>query len=359
MSKNEKIILDEEGFNFKLEQLSVYKEGNKYSFFVNDNYLFSEFNYEIINPSSDQAFKRLFIGNYRINGINGIERALSLLNSFLDLGNEITIINLHYLFNEIPSILGEKRENLKVTDLPFIATLSNNKKIVINVEMQTNYYKDLNIRMLSYGYALKNLYDYPVIILLLLNRKSPINRSFVIKPCQMICEKSIFIEDNVKVICLDLNYFLRYLNNVNKEANLKKFGMKKEASSWIKLFTINYWSTELETAKPKRYPIPMQLDESKEIISAIKILNEKDDAQLIKAIIVEEENEKYTKEVLYLELWINAFQKKLDINNDIVPFPDIHHKQFLNICLSHLDKDNYIQFVQMLEKKNLVKNIYS
>ena len=82
---------------------------------------------------------------------------------------------------------------------------------------KTNYYKDLNIRMLSYGYVLKNLYDYPVIILLLLNRKSPIYRSFVIKPCKMIYEKSIFIEDNVKVICLDLIYFLRHLNDVDTE----------------------------------------------------------------------------------------------------------------------------------------------
>ena len=103
----------------------------------------------------------------KINGVTGIGRALSLLNSFLDL----KISKLKYLFNEIPSLIGEKREILKVVDLPYIATLSDNKKVIINVEMQTTLSNDLSTRMLSYGYALKNLYDYPVIILLLINKK--------------------------------------------------------------------------------------------------------------------------------------------------------------------------------------------
>ena len=62
MFKSEKIILDDddEECNFRLEDLSEYKKTNenKYIFKVNGVGLFSKFNYEIVNPSSDQAFKR-------------------------------------------------------------------------------------------------------------------------------------------------------------------------------------------------------------------------------------------------------------------------------------------------------------
>ena len=85
-------------------------------------------NYEILNPSSDQAFKKLFTGELRINGVSGKERAMSLLNSFLDFNNNY-IVKLKYLFNLIPSILGENRKNLKVIDLPYLVTLSNKKKL--------------------------------------------------------------------------------------------------------------------------------------------------------------------------------------------------------------------------------------
>ena len=173
MSNKNKIILDE--YQFKLEDLSKeYQQlnlNNNYKFYefkIDDcHFELSELNYEILNPSVDQTFKRLFTGDMKINGVTGIGRALSLLNSFLDL----KISKLKYLFNEIPSLIGEKRERLKVVDLPYIATLSDNKKVIINVEMQTTLSNDLSTKMLSYGYALKNLYDYPVIILLLINKK--------------------------------------------------------------------------------------------------------------------------------------------------------------------------------------------
>ena len=63
MFKSEKIILDDEDYIFRLEDLSEYTKlkENHYIFKVNGEGLYSEFNYEIVNPSSDQVFKRLFI----------------------------------------------------------------------------------------------------------------------------------------------------------------------------------------------------------------------------------------------------------------------------------------------------------
>ena len=77
--------------------------------------------------------------------------------------------------------------------------------------MKTTLLDDLSTRKLSYGYAPKNLYDYPVIILLLINRKTINNNSFVIKHCKFFSSKRIeFIEDFVKVIGIDLYYFLKF-----------------------------------------------------------------------------------------------------------------------------------------------------
>ena len=97
-----------------------------YQFKVNDCYFeFSELNYEILNPSGDQTFKSLFTRDLKINGITGIGRALSLLNSFFD----FNISKLTYLFNEIPSLIGKNREGLKVVDLPYIAPYQIIKKL--------------------------------------------------------------------------------------------------------------------------------------------------------------------------------------------------------------------------------------
>ena len=59
----------------------------------NDIYKFSVFNsdtrvpsreiYNIIDPSNDQAFKILFNGNYKLNDINGSQRAISIIQSLL------------------------------------------------------------------------------------------------------------------------------------------------------------------------------------------------------------------------------------------------------------------------------------
>ena len=77
--------------------------------------------------------------------------------------------------------------------------------------MKTTLLDDLSTRKLSYGYAPKNLYDYPVIILLLINRKTINNNSFVIKPCKFFSPKrSEFIEDFVKVIGMTYNIFWNF-----------------------------------------------------------------------------------------------------------------------------------------------------
>lgn len=353
-----KIVLDD--YEFKLEdlpneykQLKIDKNYNSYEFAINGCYSeISKYNYEILNPSNDQTFKRLFTGDLKINGVTGIERSLSLLNSFLN----YNISKLKYLFNEIPSLIGENREGLKVVDLPYLATLSDNSKIIINVEMQTTLPDNLSTRMLSYGHALRNLYNYPVIILLLINKKTINNNSFVIKPCKTFYNKdSQYIEDYVKVISLDLYYFLKLFEAKDDEENLSSYGLKNDAKSWIKLLTINNWSKEIKGVSPKRYPIPKLLMEPDEIISAIQILDNKNESQLIKAAFDEEQDENKRRKVFCLELWINAFKNKLEINDKIVPFHNIEHNLFVKTCNKFLNKNEYSLFVKMLKEKLLLE----
>ena len=74
---------------------------------------------------------------------------------------------------------------------------------------------------------------------------------------------------------------MKFLKTKNAKEQLLKYGLKNHAKSWIKLLTINNWSKEIEEESPKRYPIPKLLDEPEEIISAIKILVKKNEAQLM------------------------------------------------------------------------------
>ena len=137
--------------------------------------------YKVFDPSSDQAFKILFNGKYKLKNVDGFGRAKSLINSLLDkFPDNSSIKNIEYWPNEIVKLTGKNREGLKVMDCPLLCTMTNNKQYLIDLEIQNYYFDGIDLNALSCGNALRNASDIPVIILLLLFKQSEYNNYFEI-----------------------------------------------------------------------------------------------------------------------------------------------------------------------------------
>jgi hypothetical protein len=93
----------------------------------------------------------------------------------------------------------------------------------------------------------------------------------------LLFKESDYDNDYVFVICFDLYYILDCIDN-NIDPELNRFEISKEGKEWIKLLTIKKW---MKNFKNKRYPIPKNLKNSPEIISAVMILDSNNNSELI------------------------------------------------------------------------------
>ena len=282
--------------------------------------------------------------------------------------NNIIIKNINYWHNEIPELSGYNRKKLKVLDCPFICDMNDRKQYLIDLEMQNYYYDGLDLNSLSYGNALRNASNLPVIIVVLLFKDSTYNKSFEIKPFKKYLNEGEFkeIDDFVDVVCFDLYYILSCIKE-NVEPNLNGFEISKEGKTWIKLLTIKDWmeryNYKYKDNENKRYPIPMNLSNSKEIISAIMILNSSDNSQLVKIVLKEKEKniiEKDYKDKAIIEVWIKAFLKNKNPAQSFLSFPEFAPEFLIIECKKILSKNKCVLFLKWLIGKNIIesKNIY-
>ena len=221
---------------------------------------------------------------------------------------------------------------------------------------------------LSYGNAFRNASNLPVIIVVLLFKDSTYNKSFEIKPFKKYLNEGEFkeIDDFVDVVCFDLYYILSCIKE-NVEPNLNGFEISKEGKTWIKLLTIRDWmeryNYKYKDNENKRYPIPMNLSNSKEIISAIMILNSSDNSQLVKIVLKEKEKniiEKDYKDKAIIEVWIKAFLKNKNPDQSFLSFPEVAPEFLIIECKKILSKNKCLLFLKWLIGKNIIesKNIY-
>ena len=276
--KAQTIKLSNNNYNNKFDILNLqgtYKIiNNKYYFDLinSDSRQKSEEIYEIADPSNGQTFKILFNGTYTINKISGFDRAISLIKSLLfKFPNNKEIKTLCYWPNEIPEVSGHNRKKLKVVDCPFLCEMNDGSKYIINLEMQNYNYNGLDLNALTYGTSLRNASGLPVIIIVLLIAEADSYKPFDIIPFKKLLNSSEFkkIDDYVYVICFDLLYIVQSMDS-NIEPELNGFKISREGKEWIKLLTIKEWMRKSSIqGKIKRYPLPKNLKNSKEIISAI------------------------------------------------------------------------------------------
>ena len=322
--------------------------------------------YKIIDPSNDQAFKILFNGDYKINNINGLQRAKSLIQSLLYKYKDDKIINnIGYLPNEIPEVSGKNRKKLKVLDCPLLCEMTDKSQYIIDLELQNYYYDGLDLNSLVYGTALYNAYRYPVVIIVLLMKDSNDNISFELKPYKKVLNETVIkpIDDYVYVFCLDLYYVLDCLNN-NIDPNLDGLKLSKEGKEWIKLLTVKDWMKKCNRGENSRYPIPKNLNNSEEIISAIQILNSDNNSNIIKNMLKEKEYNIITEEIISkdrIKLWINEISNKKIIDKSVVPFPKVAPEFLIKECKNYIkDKGDCLTFLDHLFVNQIIepKKIY-
>ena len=100
------------------------------------------------------------------------------------------------------------------------------------------------------------------------------------------------IDDYVYVLCLDLLYIIDCIGG-GGESDVGGLSISKEGKEWIKLFTIKYWMINFDLDEITRYPIPQNLNNNKELISAIILLNSGDNWKLLSKISMEGINNIY------------------------------------------------------------------
>ena len=340
-----------------------------------DKYVFSLLNsekiivdevYKIIDPSYDQAFKILFNGYYELNKINGIQRAKSLIQSLLYKFKGNTLISkLEYIQNEIPEISGKNRNKLRVLDCPFYCVLADKSEYVIDLEIQNYYYDGLDLNALGYGTALRNAYNYPVIIIVLLLKNTENNISFEIKPFKKYANETELkpIDDYVYVFCIDLYYIVDCINT-NIEPELGGLTLSKEGKEWIKLLAISRWMNKTNSKETERYLVPKNLSNSEEIKNAIRILESNDNSKLIKEILKEKEYNIIVKNIKYSErinIWIKAYLQGKLLDKTIIPFPEVAPEFLIKECKSIMNnKKDCISFLNILIQNNIIqsKDIY-
>ena len=342
------------------------KKDNKYIFSLLDlNTVSVNEIYKIIDPSNDQAFKILFNGDYTKNDISGLQRAKSLIESLLyEINGDKLIEKIEYLPNEVPEISGENRRKLRVLACPLLC-ISDNKKYVIDLEIQNYYYDGLDLNALGYGTALRNAHKKPVILIVLLLKDSAEDISIEIKSCKKALNETEFkqMDDFVYVFCLDLYYVLDCIND-NTEPDLGGLKISKEGKEWIKLLTIKDWMGKLNRGPNARYPIAKNLSNSKEIINPIKILSSNDNTDLIKTILKEKEYNIIVDDIKYkylIEIWIKAFLYEKIPDKSLVPFPQVSPEFLIKKCKNVLEnKNDCISFLNFLIKNSIIesKNIY-
>ena len=190
------------------------------------------------------------------------------------------------------------------------------KKYLVDLEMQNYFYDGIDLNALTYGTSLRNASNNPAIIILLLYKESEINNSFIISPFKKYFNESKYkkIDDYVEVICFDLYYIVECIRK-NVEPDLNGFEISENGQKWVKFLAIKDWMNKCYDDK-KKYPIPKELRESKEIISALKILGSENNAQLIKTILKEKEIEKASENIekrTLIQVWIDGYLKNIDV----------------------------------------------
>ena len=332
---------------------------------------------KFIDPSYDSVFKTIFGDGNMIDGVNGNQRLLDLLNSL------VFPKEINRRFTEIVSIGNEKgvikpknKTNsgimrfdisckIKVTDKKVAETK------IIDVEMQLGNRIGLLPRLRRYANALHEIYNLNTLLIAFMNQNyiNEENKSQYIKETLFNNEgASIRDLDYVQIVMMNLKE--QIMNYQNKKGVLF---MSKEIDkigiSWLKLLGIRQWSESIDDFYylPKDVKFP-----SKELESVFKMLKSYGKAELLELKRIEEENnnileiyqEKGVKEGIIkgkreyaLLALINVFKTKKESFDEMIDAVDYENTVFIKKDIEKYISDNQErkEFINFLQKKRKIE----
>ena len=108
-----------------------------------------------------------------------------------------------------------------------------------------------------------------------------------------------------------------------------------------------------------RYPLPKNLGNSKELISAIKILNSSDNSHFVKNDLKEKVNSIITKNIEdkhSIKIWKDAFLQRIIPNSSLITFPEVAPEFLIRECKNILENKNYcFSFVNWLIENKIIE----
>jgi len=273
----------------------------------------------IADCSYDTVFKSIFYSQINtLNNTDGNKRLISFLNALFfpnsNKENDFKIKKVEIIKNEIVHFNEKFNKGTIKFDVPckcFCWSSNEEKHVVfgVDVEMQIKYKDNFATRFYRYNSALNESYEFPYILISLLNYKEintlniddtdtknkegdcSINRKDDNKKFKrwIGVGPSIFDRDNNTYELLDELYYNTYFFDlkseqenflINKNIKLNKNEISLEAIAWLKIFSIRQWSKRDPIFNTDRFVIPDDFnglsDEIKDAINILKCYNHRD-----------------------------------------------------------------------------------
>ena len=339
---------------------------------------------KFVDPSYDSVFKAIFEDGNVLEGIDGNQRLLNLLNSLIFPNEESKC------FTEIQSISNEKSKitqnqnnsGIMRFDISCRAKVSDKKEKttkIIDVEMQLGKKTDILSRMDKYANSLYQIYNLETILIAFMNHNyiNEENRSqFAIKIVYDSKGKILKEQHNVEVIIVNLKEEIEKNKN-KKNIYINNKELNSIGISWLKLLGIRQWGKTINNF----YYLPKNIHFlSKELETTFKLLQIFDEGELARLLRKEEEDNnilkvyeeigekkgeeigeeigiKKGKMMQILGSLLNCFEKKKESFDEMINIIDCEQSEFKNKDIEEMipEETKREEFLQLLRKKRKIE----
>ena len=321
---------------------------------------------KFVDPSYDSVFKDIFEDEIPLEGIDGNQRLLNLLNSLIFPNEEFKC------FTEVKYISEENKKFNSVMrfDISCIAKVLDKKENttkIIDVEMQLGKKTDILSRMRKCANSLKYAYDRETILIAFMNHDyiNDENRSQF--TFETVCDGNGEIIKEVHdadVIIVNLKEEIEK-NQCKKKIYINKKELNSLGISWLKLLGIRQWGKTINNF----YYLPKNIQFlSKELKSTFQLLQNYDEIELIGFLRKEEEDnnilkfyeekgEKKGKIMHLLGSLFKLFENKKESFDEMINIIDYEHNEFktkdIEEMIPETNKRN--EFIEFLRKKRNIE----
>ena len=275
-------------FNFT-ELISIKKSSeNETRFILNEiNEITEKDINQVIEPTYDSIFKSIFTEESNVNGKNGRNRLLNMLNSILFPENEESkITEILLLPNEYHKISDEIVNCIKF-DIACKAKIQNKQEThTIDIEMQLGKDFQIKKRLFNYSSRLFQQTECPTIVLSILNSKDKINVSSSTIHLEEKGPKGNKIQylNFIEIIIINLKEEIDKLKE-NKPIFVNNKKLKENGINWLKFLGLRQWGYQ----ERKFFILPKNIKFNVPEIESAYTMILKDNVQNIESLFENEE----------------------------------------------------------------------